>query len=191
MRGIDNIKAAEYFYRASRVYWRLGQPADDKKCAEDAARLAKWPSLRLSDFNNPVKRMGESRPLSIRMENIGYNKAENFHFNVGGSLLEPISFDYCGTLAAENHFDIQFMITPTRVEDNVKIEVSYHAAGRSLPFTTVLDVPIRATKVMRVNLGDMVKGEVKIVNESGDEMDIEAGDSVNSKIEIVNKSSQG
>ena len=135
--------------------------------------------------------MGESRPLSIRMENIGYNKAENFHFNVGGSLLEPISFDYCGTLAAENHFDIQFMITPTRVEDNVKIEVSYHAAGRSLPFTTVLDVPIRATKVMRVNLGDMVKGEVKIVNESGDEMDIEAGDSVNSKIEIVNKSSQG
>ena len=187
MRGKDNPLAAEYVYQASRIYWRLGDFAGEDRCYCEAVELGKWPRLRLKPLNNPLQTVGKPGPLTVRIENIGYTLAQGLHFDVGGSLLEPISFNLLTPLAQDRHDDLSFIIAPTREADHVRVEVSYFGVGRSIPFKSQLDVLVQSTKVTRIKLDDMVKSEVRIVNEGGGELDIETGDMVMSRIEIVTK----
>ena len=186
LRGHNNIQSAEYYYEAAQVYWRLGKYDKEKACFGEAVELAHLPRLRLKEQNNPDQIVGSAGKLTIRIENVGYVPAENLHFDLGGSLLEPISFDLLDALNENRHYDLTFAITPTREEDDVRVEVSYYAKGRAIPFTTVLDVNVKSRKITEINIGDMAMSEIYIVNESGHELKIKTGDVVSSKIHIVN-----
>jgi hypothetical protein len=184
MRGRDNLKAAEYYYRAGRLFWRIGASSDEELCAGRAADLAKWPRLRIIEKNNPLQVVGKPGLLTVRVENSGASAAEHIHFDVGGSLVEPIGFTLVSPLIANTHCDFSFQITPTRAEDTVKIEASYFAEGREIPFKAAIEVKVESQKVTHIKLGDMALGEVKICAENGQALDIETGDIVRSKIEI-------
>jgi len=184
-RGRDNLKAAEYSYRAARLYWRLGDPTNEDRCAADAADLANWPRLRILVLNNPIQVIGKPGLLTVRLENIGCSPAQNLHFDVGGSLVEPIGFNLLEPLAQERHCDFSFLITPTREEDNVRVEVTYFSKEHLLPFKASIEVSVIARRVTQVKIGDMVMGEVKIYNDEGREIEIQTGDMVRSKVEII------
>ncbi len=185
LRGRDNPQAAEFLQRAARLYWRLGQGEQEAHCAGEAARLAHWPHIRILLLNNPVQVIGKPGPLTVRVENIGHAPALNLHFDVGGSLLQPINFNLLTPLEPECHCDLSFVITPTREDDLVQISVAYGVGGRPKPMSTVFSTRVSARKVTRIKVGDLVLGEIKVVGETGEELEIETGDVVRSKIEIV------
>jgi len=185
LRGRDNHQAAEFLYRAARLYWRLGQTEQEAHCAGEAARLARWPHIRILPLNNPVHVVGKPGPLTVRVENIGYAPALNLHFDVGGSLLEPINFNLLTPLEPERHCDLSFVITPTREDDLVQIKVAYGVGGRPKPLSAVFSTRVSARKVTQIKVGDLVLGEIKVVGETGQELEIITGDVVRSKIEIV------
>ena len=48
-----------------------------------------------------------------------------------------------------------FVITPTREQDEVNVEVIYAARGRSMPFRSTLAVPVQARPVNKVKIGEI------------------------------------
>ncbi len=187
LRGKDNLRSAEYYFEASRLYWRLGDAKKEELCNCAAVELGRLPRMRLRAVNNPVQIIGKAGQLTVRVENIGYAQALDLHFDVGGSLLLPISFNLPTPLDQDQHCDLSFVITPTRENDTVQVEVSYHRKDLNLPFKTTLDIQVQAKKVSHIELDGMIKGSVKIVNEQGSEMEIVTRDVVMSQIEIINK----
>ena len=184
-RPVAPLRAAEFYYQASQMHWRLGNPAAEEDCAREAAWLANWPLLRIVPFNNPVQVVGKPGSLVVRLENIGLARAENLHLDVSGSLLEPINFNMVQPLDCGQYYNLSFLITTTHTDDNVKIDVTCSVMGRELPIKTSLEVRVLSTKVGHIKLGDMVMGEIKVISEEGADLDIEIGDTVSSKMEFV------
>ena len=90
-RGRNNRQAAEYYYSASRLYWRLDEmSAQADHCAKEAASLGRWPDIRLKVWNNPSMMQGKPGMISFHAENIGYGTAKNLFFSLGGSLVRPV-----------------------------------------------------------------------------------------------------
>jgi hypothetical protein len=87
----------------------------------------------------------------------------------------------------DRHCDLCFIISPTRENDTVRVEVSNVATGRSIALKSQLDVQVQAKKVTLIHLDGVIKSEMRVVNENGGEMEIVAKDIVMSQIEIVNK----
>jgi outer membrane protein assembly factor BamB len=79
-RGRDNLQAAEYYYEASRLFWRLGDTQNEDRCYHEAVELGKWPRLRLKVINNPMQTIGKQGSLTVRVENIGYSQAVITHW---------------------------------------------------------------------------------------------------------------
>ena len=143
--------------------------------------------MRLKVLNNPIQTIGKTGKLTIRVENIGYSRANNLHFDVGGSLLNPICFDMVAPLDPDHHCDLSFEISATRENDTVKVEISYIGKGHNIPFHINLDIIVQAKKVTTIKMDGMVKSEVRIINDDGNDMEIIAQDMVFSQLQIINK----
>jgi outer membrane protein assembly factor BamB len=186
-RGQDKL-AAEYYYRASRLYWRLGEQEKADQCLLEAATLGKWPRIRLFEWNNPQMVQGKPGRVSFRAENFGYGDAKNLYFTLGGSLLQPVDCKVLQPMPPDSYFEMTLDIIPTRIKSDLKVEIQYvEDENRKVPFTATLDPPmqIEAKKRKIVEVGDIVGGKLRVVNNSNEEVEIKVGDQVMSEVEII------
>ena len=187
-RGRDNALAAEYYYRASRLCWRLDdRQADAERCAVEAARLGKWPRLRLLPQRIPQMTQGRPGLCTIRLVNVGYAEAKEISLNLGGSLLRPVDCKVITPLPVESYFDITLEIVPTRASDNLRVQADYPLdAARQRMLQVTLDTPLEAAPPPhKIKIGDVVGGVVRIRTKNGEPVEIEAGDQVMTSLDIV------
>lgn len=185
--GHNNRLAAEYFYSASRLYWRAGdvpQKVDD--AARKAAQLGRWPLLRLEKRNNPKMVQGKPGEITFRASNIGHGQARELYFVLGSSLPQPVTCKVAAPLAPESYYDITLSITQTRLTDDLQIEVEYRGEqARQAPFTAKLSMLIDATPPPhKIKIGDSAFGKIRIVNPTNEPIEFEMGDSVGTEVEI-------
>lgn len=187
-RGRDASLAAEYYYRASRLCWRLDDRlADAERCAKEAAMLGRWPRLRLSPWNVPKMTQGQPGSCTIRLENIGYMDATDIYLNLGGSLLRPVDCKILTPLPKDSYFDITLEIVPTRANNNLRVQADYPidpSRGRILQ--VIRDTQIEAdAPPHKIKMGDIVGGVVRIIAKNGEPVEIEAGDQVMTSLDII------
>jgi len=185
--GVDNNRAAEDYYRASRLFWRVGCEDEAARCAREAAKIGNWPLLRLKSWTNPRQVQGQPGSLTVRAENTGYSEASNILFRVGGSLLKPLCLQVVDSLACDAYFDLTFEITPTRLEDTLIVQTDYCGGEkRKIPFDASLKLKIDAVMgPHEINLGDMVWGDVTITSQDGRPVKVKTGDMVGTHIKIA------
>ena len=187
-RGRDNRQAAEYYYSASRLYWRLDDmAAQADQSAKQAAKLGRWPDIRLKVRNNPRMTQGKTGMISFRAENIGYGPARNLFFSLGGSLIQPVDCKVATPLLPDSYFDISLEIVPTKSTDSLRVEAEYGSDEiRKIPFSSQLSMTIEAgAPPHKIKAGDSVMGKLKIVNPNNEPVEIEIGDRVGTEVEIV------
>lgn len=188
-RGRDSSLAAEYYYRASRLCWRLDdRQADAERCAKEAALLGRWPRLRLIPDKNPPKMtQGQPGSCTIRLENVGYADATDIYLNLGGSLLRPVDCKILTPLPHGSYFDITLEIIPTRANNNLRVQADYPVdATRGRILQVAQSTQIEAgSPPHKIKLGDIVGGVVRIMAKNGEPVEIEAGDQVMTSLDII------
>ena len=187
-RGRDNRQAAEYYYSASRLYWRVeGMAAQADQCAREAAKLGRWPDIRLKARNNPKMTQGKTGMISFRAENIGYGPARNLFFTLGGSLSKPAECRIATPLQKDSYYEITLEIVPTKATDSLMVEAEYGSdETRQIPFSSQLSMTIEAgPPAHKIKAGDSVMGKLKIVNPNNEPIEVEIGDRVGTEVEIV------
>lgn len=189
-RGRNNWQAAGFFYKASRLYWRVDNAQEKAdQCAVSAAKLGRWPLLRLKPRNVPRMTQGKPAIIQIRVENIGYAPADRLKLSLGGSLLRPVDAQILDPLPQDSHFDVLLEVIPTKASDTLSLEALYNnAASPHLhPFKTpVLHIPIDAVKPPhKIKIGDSIQGKVKIVNPDNEPVEFEMGDNIHTEVEVV------
>jgi hypothetical protein len=188
-RGRNNRLAAELFYRASRLYWRIDQPEKEHQSACEAARLGRWPLIRLISRDPPRLTQNVPGSITIRAENIGYNYANNLKFNVGGSLVQPVRCEILQPLSAGTYFDVTFSnIIPTKNVNSLQVEVEYEGTiQRNNPFSTCLNFDIEAVPLpYEVEIGDTVLSKLKfsVSDSSSRRVKIKVGDMVKGDLDF-------
>jgi len=188
-RGRNNHLAAELFYRASRLYWRIDQPEKEHQSASEAARLGRWPLIRLISRDPPRLTQNKPGSITIRAENIGYNHANNLKFNVGGSLVQPVRCEILQPLSPGTYFDVTFSnIIPTKDVNSLQVEVEYEGTiQRNNPFSTCLNYDIEAVPLpYEVEIGDTVLSKFKFsVSDSANRrVKIKVGDMVKGDLDF-------
>lgn len=187
-RGLENDKGAEFFIRASGYYWRLADgQAEADNCNNEAAKLAKMPNLRLVGWNVPRMTQGRKDFISFRVENIGYAPARNLNFSLACSLKEPVSCSIPAPLMPLSYYEITIEITPTKPEDSLIIEAEYvDEEMRQPPFSSKVALDIEAAPAPHViKMGDMVMGDVTVVNPNNEPVEFVVGDQVMSKVKVI------
>jgi hypothetical protein len=185
-RGRDNRLAAEFFYSASRLYWRLDLASQADTCAKQAAKLGRWPDIRLKERINPRMTQGKAGVISFRAENIGYSPARNLYFSLGGSLIRPEDCRVTAPLQKDSYFEISLEIVPTKAMDTLIVEAQYGSdESRPIPFSSQLSMTIEAAPPPhKIKAGDSVMGKLKIVNPNNEPIEVEIGDRVGTDVEI-------
>jgi hypothetical protein len=187
-RGRDASLAAEYYYRASRLCWRLDdRQADAERCAKEAALLGKWPRLRLSPMNIPKMTQGQPGSCTVRLENVGYAAATDIYLKLGGSLLRPVECKVLTPLPKDSYFDITLEIVPTRANDHLRLQADYPLdASHHRILQVVQETAIEAgPPPHKIKMGDIVGGVVRIAAPNGNPVEIEVGDQVMTSLDIV------
>lgn len=186
-RGPNNQRAAEYYYAASRLYWRLNDKSKKEDCESQAAKLGRWPLIRLEEKHNPRMVQGKEDTITIRAENIGYGETSELNFFLGGSLSKPYAYSVIIPLEPENYFDITIPVIPTKLSDHLTIEVEYKSKNhQKAPFTAFLTFKIEADEApQEITIGDVVLGDITIMTSGNKRLSIKTGDIVRSTIKVV------
>ena len=147
-KGRNNPLAAEYYYKASRLYWRLdGESPEEEKCAREAAKLGQWPLIRLEKPSVPRMIQGKPGDITFRATNIGYGSAQDLYFILRGSLLEVVKCKVNSILAPEAYFDITLSIIQTKENDEIKVDLEYQGSERrTASFNAQLPIKVEAEK---------------------------------------------
>ena len=156
-------------------------------CAKQAAKLGRWPDIRLKARNNPKMTQGKTGMISFRAENIGYGPARNLFFSLGGSLIQPVDCKVAIPLLPDSYFDISLEIVPTKSTDSLRVEAEYGSDEiRKIPFSSQLSMTVEAgAPPHKIKAGDSAMGKLKIVNPNNEPVEIEIGDRVGTEVEIV------
>jgi len=177
-RGRDNRLAAEYYYTASRLYWRLeGQAANVYKYAREAALLQRWPLIRLEEKINPRMTMGVRGQLTFRVSNTGYGPTKDLYFSLSGSLSEPVTCRIDSPLAAESYFDVTLSITQTKPTSSLTIEVEFRSEDQqSKRFNEKLTIGIEADippRKIKLENSFIVGSDINIFNNNNQPVEFE------------------
>ena len=167
LTGTDNSQAAEYYYAASRIYWREADFNLEKEYATQAAKLGNWPRLRMLQTNQPGMTCGQPAIITFQVDNIGPSEAQKLYFTLGGSLANIINCQVETPLESDSYFNISLEITPTRTEGPLTIDVEYYGSpARGKPFKANVSIPISASPAPLppdiINVSGVVFGGLKI-----------------------------
>ena len=186
-RGANRKLAADYYYRASRLYWRADPNSGKHSEAEQqAAKIGRWPLIRLEKRGNPRMVQGSPGLITFRAWNVGYAPARNLYFALGSSLAQPVTCQVAGPLAPDSYFEISLPIIQTRPSDELLIEVEYKGEEeRTIPFTGRLVFAVEAAAAAhKIKMGNSAFGKIKIVNPDNQPIDFEMGDSVSAEVVV-------
>jgi len=136
--GRDNRQAAEYYSLAAQLYWRLGEEQAVDDCNRKVQKLICGPLLRITQRTDPRLTQYEKGPVTFRLENVGKERAEGLYLNLGGSLLDMVTCQVQDPLLAGGYFDVTVTITPTKLENDLLMQVEYLS-------TSAQEKPYRAT----------------------------------------------
>lgn len=183
-RTVDKLQAAEYYYRASRIFWRLGNSTRQEECEEQAARLAQWPRLRLEPRLNPRMTQGDRGTVVMRISNIGYSSAADLKLSLAGGVAEMITWEMVDPLGKDAWYDISLSITQTRLKDLLSVEAEYSCEpARRIPFLVNYNLAIEAEESpIQIETGDIVMGKIEVKNLNGRKVKIKTGDLVSTEI---------
>ena len=184
LRGSDNKLAAEYYFAASRLFWRRKLYDREEKAFEEASILGEWPRINLKLRNNPDMVQGKPANLYLRAENIGKAQAAGIFFSLAGSIKEMATCEVKTPLEKDGWFDFSVPIIQTKISSLLEVEVEYGGSEqRSIPFTARLSVTLTATpEPTIIYMGDSVFGTINITSSTKRPVEIVMGDSVGTEV---------
>jgi hypothetical protein len=191
LRDRDKTSAVEYYFKASRLFWRLEtpNPIEEQECLRKASELGKWPRLHIIKKNTPTLTQYRPGLHTIRLENKGFSTAINLAFTIGGSLKEQLKFQVLNPLERDQYFDLSFELVPTRPQSLLEIEVAYNevcndqSKPHDLRASLVSEIEAAQPPHM-IRMGDSVKSTIKITNPDNQPLDLTIGDTVCTSLDI-------
>jgi len=179
--------AALFYNQAARIYWQLGQKQEREKYQKKAARLGRWPVLRVSPFNIPKLTLKQEGIITILIENIGHSPAGNLVCKIGGSLAATavVRLKEDLELPAKKEITIALHVIPTREKDDMSIRLEYRSPNHDLDFEEEMkitleagpepliietgmsaladiDITLSGSRPAIVKIGDMAKSQLRI-----------------------------
>lgn len=152
--------AAAYLNQAADRLEVCDAPVEATECRKLAARMGRFPHLRLKLTNISVAEAGEKMTAEVEVDNVGNAIAEQVRFRLGGRLARSVAGELPGPLAAGASDVLEFFDLVPTASGRERLTVSVTCGGECGP-------AVRADASFEFDVAEPPPGAVRVDGDAG------------------------